>query len=288
VPYWDSKFLIARLSDIIRRSPHAHCQKVEYRACWYGYSSSAELRLSDSPAVSHSAEVMRRGGPVDRNFYLGMSLLLVVVVIYGFSQTINENLIHAVPSRPWILWVHGMLFSSWLMFFILQSALVRTHNVAIHRTLGWLGAGMGVLIAVVGTSTAIVMDRFHFLLSGDPDSKVFFAVQLLDIVSFTTVFWLAFYWRKKPEFHRRLMLIATCVLTSAAFARFPKADPAISYFGVDALILLGLLHDLRVSRTVHVVYGYALPVLIVWQTLMVQTWLRHPDWWVKVTNAIID
>jgi hypothetical protein len=31
-----------------------------------------------------------------------------------------------------------------------------------------------------------------------------------------------------------------------------------------------------------------LPVLIVWQTLMVQTWLRHPDWWVKVTNAIID
>ena len=84
------------------------------------------------------------------------------------------------------------------------------------------------------------------------------------------------------------MLIATCVLTSAAFARFPKADPSVSYFGVDALILLGLLRDLIVSRKVHVVYRFALPVLIVWQTLMVHTWLRHPDWWVKVTNAIID
>ena len=190
-----------------------------------------------------------------------MSLLVAAVVICGFSQTINENLIHAVPSRPSILWIHGVLFSTWLMFFILQSAFVRTHNVAIHRTLGWLGAVMGVLITVVGTSTAIVMDRFHFLLARDSDNKMVFALQLLDIVSFTAFFWLAFCWSKKPEFHRRLMLIATCVLTSAAFARFPKADPAISYFGVDALILLGLLRDLIVSRKVHVVYRYALPVL---------------------------
>lgn len=172
---------------------------------------------------------MRRGGPLDRNFYLGMSLLVAAVVICGFSQTINENLIHAVPSRPSILWIHGVLFSTWLMFFILQSAFVRTHNVAIHRTLGWLGAVMGVLITVVGTSTAIVMDRFHFLLARDSDNKMVFALQLLDIVSFTAFFWLALCWSKKPEFHRRLMLIATCVLTSAAFARFPKADPAISY-----------------------------------------------------------
>jgi hypothetical protein len=243
--------------------------------------------VSEVASTEQVGIAARRDGPLGRNFYLGMSLLVAIVVAYGFSQTIDQNLINAVPSRPWILWAHGILFSGWLLFFILQSGLVRTHNVELHRNLGWVGVGAGALITIVGTWTAIIMDRFHFFIDHDPGDKYFLAAQLLDIVSFTTVFWLAIYWRRKPEFHRRLMLIAMCVLTSAAFARFPKADPAISYLGVDALILFGLMRDLLVNRKVHVVYRYTLPALIVWQTFMVQTWLRHPYWWVKVTNAII-
>jgi hypothetical protein len=230
---------------------------------------------------------MRRAGLLDKYFYFGMSLLVAAVVVYGFSHTIDQNLLHAVPPPPWILWVHGTLFSSWLVFFILQSALVRTHNVKVHRTLGWFGAGMGTLITVVGVSTAIVMDRFYFLQFHPPGVKVFFAIQLLDMVSFTSVFWLAVYWRKKPELHRRLILVATCVLTAAAFGRFPHVGARWAYFGVDGLILLGVVRDLIVNRKVHVVYQYALPALIVWQTFMVALWLQHPVWWVKVTNAIM-
>jgi len=35
---------------------------------------------------------------------------------------------------------------------------------------------------------------------------------------------LAIYWRKKPEFHRRLMLIASCALADAAFGRSPELN----------------------------------------------------------------
>ena len=45
------------------------------------------------------------------------------------------------------------------------------------------------------------------------------------MTSFTVLFWLAIYWRKKPEFHRRLVLIATCALTSAGFGRWPIMLP---------------------------------------------------------------
>jgi hypothetical protein len=242
---------------------------------------------SEALAVKQGMGVMRRGGLLDRYFYFGMSLLVAWVVVFGFSHTIDQNLIHAVPQRPSVLWAHGILFSSWVVFFILQSALVRTHNVKVHRMLGWFGAGMGTLITVVGTSTAIVMDRFNFLQLHDPAAKVFFAIQLLDMVSFTAVFWLAVYWRKKPELHRRLILIATCVLTAAAFARFPHVGVVWAYFGVDGLILLGVVRDLIVNRKVNVVYRYALPALIVWQALMLETWLQHPEWWVKATNEIM-
>ncbi len=73
-------------------------------------------------------------------FYLCMSLLVAAAVVYGFSHTVSNNLIHATPPRPWILWLHGAVFSGWLAFFIFQSALVRTGHVKLHRLTGWFGA----------------------------------------------------------------------------------------------------------------------------------------------------
>jgi hypothetical protein len=222
-------------------------------------------------------------------FYFFMSLLITAVVIYGFSHTIDHLLIHATPPRPWILWVHGIVFSGWLVFFIFQSALVRSGNVKLHRLTGWFGAGLGVLIPVLGIWTAIVMARFRIVYFHQTGVKPFFAISALDMTSFTILLWLAIYWRKRPEYHRRLVLIATCALTNAAFARFPMMPQphAWSYTGVDALILLGAARDLIVNRKIHAVYRYALPALIACQILAVQLAFHHPASWLKITNAII-
>jgi hypothetical protein len=228
-------------------------------------------------------------------FYFCMSLLVAAVVMYGFSHTVNDNLLHATPPRPWILWLHGAVFSAWLAFFIFQSALVRTGNVKLHRLTGWFGAGLGVLITVLGIWTAITMHRFFFThfhaeavqFPPTAANNTFFSIQAVDIASFTVFFWLAIYWRKKPEYHRRLMLIATCALTAAGFGRFPMIPHPWFYAGVDVLILLGVARDLIVNRRIHIVYRYALPALIVCQIFAIQIWLHHPAWWVRVSNAII-
>jgi hypothetical protein len=47
-------------------------------------------------------------------------------------------------------------------------------------------------------------------------------IPLFDMVAFPSAFALAIYSRKRPEFHRRLKLIAACALTAAAFGRFPS------------------------------------------------------------------
>ncbi len=227
-------------------------------------------------------------------FYFCMSLLIAAVVVYGFSHTVDQNLIHATPPRPWILWLHGAVFSGWLAFFIFQSALVRTGNVRLHRLTGWFGAALGVLIPVLGIWTAIVMHRFLFTyfhaaavqLPPTPANNAFFSIQASEMVLFTVFFWLAIYWRKKPEYHRRLVLIATCALTGAGFARFPMVPLHWFDVGIDALILLGVARDLIVNRRIHVVYRYALPVLIVCQIFAAQLWLQHPAWWMRITNAI--
>jgi len=226
---------------------------------------------------------------LNKYFYFCMSLLVAAVVVYGFSHTVDHSLIHATPPRPWILWVHATVFSGWVVFFIFQSALVRTGNVKLHRLTGWFGAGLGVVIPVLGISTAILMHRFftiHFGARGAAGNP-FLSIQAMDITCFTIAFWLAVYWRRKPEFHRRLVLVATCALTAAAFARFPFLSVQWAYVGVDSLICLGIVRDLIVNRRIHIVYRYALPAMIVVQIVAVNLWLHHPAWWVKLANRLI-
>jgi Na+/H+-dicarboxylate symporter len=59
------------------------------------------------------------------------------------------------------LYVHAVVFAGWLVFFFLQSALVRIGNVKLHRRIGWFGVGYAVLLVVIGVATAIVMARFN-------------------------------------------------------------------------------------------------------------------------------
>src|SRR5215475_7526109 len=90
-----------------------------------------------------------------------MALLILVVVVFGFSRTIERNLIHPAAPRPTILYVHAAVFSGWVIFFILQSSLVRLRNCKLHMTVGWYGVVHGAAIPLLGIPTAIVMGRFH-------------------------------------------------------------------------------------------------------------------------------
>lgn len=218
-----------------------------------------------------------------------MSLLVVAVIVYGFSHTIDQNLIHPKIPRPRLLYFHAALFTGWLVFYFVQGLLVRMRNVRIHRTIGWFGVGMGGLIPLVGVATAITMARFDMIQLKMNSADADMIIPMWDMVAFTPAFALAIYWRKKPEFHRRLILIATCTLTAAGWGRFPEwlLPPVLFYAGVDLLILLGVFRDWIVNRKVHSVYLYALPVLITGQTVVMYANVHKTAVWMRIAHALL-
>ena len=236
----------------------------------------------------NSAATGRLRDVLDRFFYLGMALLVAAVVIFGFSQTIDGNLLHPDEPRPWLLFVHAIVFASWIVLFTTQSALVRVAKVGWHRRLGLCGAVLGGILPVVGVTTALVMLHWHVQREGGNGAGL--SLPFNDMMTFAITFWLAMYWRRRPEFHRRLMLIATCCLTGAAFARFPEGTvPANGFYAcVDLLILLGVLRDLIVTRRVHVVYRYALPCMMASQALAQYLLLAKPTLWLSMTQRIVQ
>lgn len=225
---------------------------------------------------------------VEKYFYLCMSLLIAAVVVYGFFQTVENKLIHGTPRRPILLWVHAVLFSSWVAFYITQSVLVRIRKVKLHRTLGWAGAALGTSMVVVGPWVAVVMARFDTIQLHRVNRDAFLIVPLSDMAAFSICFGLAILWRTNPERHRRLMLIATCALTGAAFGRMPIMHaPLYFYSGIDALILLGVLRDLAVRRRIDTVFLIVIPLLVAGQIVAAHVLLHRSAFWISIAHKLL-
>ena len=256
-------------------------------------SKCAGPRFVDMASVLQSAVTRRtpsfagRNGLVDRYFYFAMSLLIAMIVVCGFSITIDQSLFHAAIPRPLLLWIHGAAFSAWVVFYILQSTLVRTHHVNVHRLLGWFGTALAATMVVLGIVIAVIMGHFDAVVLHQPD-PAFLSIPFYDMVAFGTCVGLAISWRKKPELHRRLLFIATCGLLDAAFGRFPYVFRNDLFFPLlDAVILLGVARDLVVNRNVHKVYRVALPLMIVLQGITIYLWRGSPAWWLEFCQKLL-
>jgi len=236
---------------------------------------------SNAPAAGS----FRRSRFFTKDFYFVMSLVIAAVIVAGFSRTVPQRLFHPNPAPPRIIYLHGAVFSGWVLFFILQSALVRTRNVKIHRTLGWFGVALGSFIPILGVATTIAMFRFEVYTRHDLGKLPFIDIPLNDMLCFTPAFALAVYWRKKPEFHRRLMFVASCFLTAAAFGRL--VDGPFVYASVDLLILCGVARDWIADRRVNIVYRYALPIAIALQAATVATYLHNPPWYQSFAQPLV-
>ena len=225
---------------------------------------------------------------VSRYFYFCMSLVFAGLVVWGFSRTVNGNLFHAALPRPLLLWIHGAAFSGWVLFFIAQSTLVRTHNVRVHRSLGWFGAALGAGMVMLGFTIAVVMTRFDMYQLHQPGVDAFLSIPFYDMIFFGASLALAIYWRTKPDFHRRLLFLATCSLMDAPVGRFDFVfNHNLFYLCLDLLMGLGIVRDLIVERRVNKVYVYALPIAIVGQNLAIYMWRVDPAWWRGITHAIV-
>ena len=229
-----------------------------------------------------------RHGLIDKYFYLAMSFLMIAIVVWGFGHTANDVLFHPAVPRPGILWVHSAVFCGWLLLFLLQSALVRTHNVGLHRTLGWFVAGVGAAMIPLGIATAIVLGRFDTRILHEAGADTFEFISFGDVTIFTVWLTLGVLWRRKPALHKPAFFVATCGLIGAAFGRVPWiAGHMLMYACVDAVLCLGILRDLIVDRRIHRVYLIGLPALAVAQYGIVYMILTPPHWWITMAHALM-
>ena len=105
-----------------------------------------------------------------------------------------------------------------------QTALVAGGRRDIHRRLGVAGAVLAAAMVVVGTILAIWNAREGRAPPGVPPLP-FLIIPLFDMLVFAPLVAAAVWYRRRPETHKRLMLLATLSLLAAAVARLPTRSP---------------------------------------------------------------
>jgi hypothetical protein len=226
---------------------------------------------------------------LSRYFYFCMSLVMAGLSVWGFSHTVDARLLRTgLPPRPLLLWFHALIFTAWMALFITQSALVRTRKVGIHRILGWFGATLAAAMVISGFIVSVVMFRFDITVLHQKISESFLSILWCDMVIFGACMALAIYFRKRPEYHRRLVYLATCQLMQAAFVRFHYIGyHDLFYPALDVLIVAGILRDIIVDGRVNRIYLYGFPTVIALQAWATYLERINPSWWQATTRAVL-
>ncbi len=195
----------------------------------------------------------------DRLLFTGAALVAALVVFTGFSRSYYLKAFFDSPALPSLLvHLHGIVMTLWFALFLVQARLIATHRTQLHRKLGLAGIGLAVLVVVVGCFTAIVAAKAGRAPPGPPP-LVFLAIPLGDMVVFAILFTLAIQFRRLPDFHKRLMLLASLSMLTAAIARFPiPASAGLPlFFGLmDALLLACIAFDTIRNRRLHPAFGW--------------------------------
>lgn len=218
-------------------------------------------------------------------FYGGMAAAAALTVLAGFAPTYFLRSFSKQPALSPLLHVHGLIFTTWIVLFITQVSLVAIRRVDIHRRLGVVGGVLAIVMLIVGTAAAIGSARRGFSPPGAPPALVFLVIPIGDLVVFAGLVGSALYYRRRPEIHRRLMLLTTLALLTPAIARLPliPSNP-LAFFGItDLYIIVCLVYDRLTRGRIHPAFRYGALFIILSQPLRLliggtSTWLAFATW----------
>lgn len=237
----------------------------------------------EAPALSRPI-----GARYDRTFYTGMAIVAAVVVFAGFAPTFYLRSSYQSTPLPGYLQIHGFFFTTWIALFIAQTSLIAMRRTNVHRRLGWVMAGLALVMVLVGTIAGILSMRLQVQAGNVQGAQAFLTTPLFSMVVFAALVAAAITLRKDLQMHKRLMLLATISILDAAVARLPFefVRGSWGFLGTtDLFLVAAILYDVMSRRTVHQAYVWGGLVIIIGQALRAP--IGETAMWQSIAAAIL-
>ena len=225
--------------------------------------------------------------PNEDRIFVALAGLCAAIAFGAFAGTYWMQLPAGTFVGTPMLHLHAFLFSAWTIFFLAQAALIANRRISYHRAWGLMGIALAT--AMLFTGLAVAVGGLHSRIEqGHAEAgRAFMIVPVSAILMFAGFVTAAMVNRRRADWHKRLMLVATVSLLNAAFARFiflavngggPGMRPGMgpprpAEFALtagllaDSIIVLAMLLDWRARGRPHRAYLWGLGILLAVQLL---------------------
>jgi hypothetical protein len=222
-----------------------------------------------------------------------MGVGVAALVFAGFARTYYLAQWLPQPERtpeftP-LLQAHALAFTLWILLGAVQPALIAAGRIRTHVVLGTAGAGLALLVWILGNiASAEAMDVGY---KGVGDPYAFYAVTFFSMQAFGIIVALGLWKRRDAEAHKRLMLLSSAAILEAAIGRLPlqivvDTAPLSFYLGADLVIAAGMIYDKIAKGRVHRVWLWGGGALIASQVLRVAIMNSEP--WLAFARGVAN
>jgi len=209
----------------------------------------------------HEVVSAGRRQQLDHRFYTGMALAIAAGVFAGFTKSYYARSYFHSPAIPFWVHVHGLVFTGWILFYLLQNLLAMYGKMRLHRSLGIIGGLLASGVVLLGSAVALRQARQgRFLPFPDVYSSV--AVSFCQMALFAVFIYLGLRLRRDGQTHKRLILMATQLFFFPAFGRLLQGINPLTLSLALCFYLAGPLYDFLTRGSVHRAYRWGVPLLI--------------------------
>jgi len=225
----------------------------------------------------------------EHSLYKWAAVLIPIIVLVGFARSYYLKGFFGGAALPGLLvHLHGIVMTLWVVLFITQVWLIAAHNTRLHKRLGVFGAVLAASLVVVGVATAIAAGARNA--SQGVAALQFLVVPLFDMLVFAILVGTSLSFRRRFDIHKRLMLLASISLLTAAVARIPfqfiaTGGPLVFFGLIDLFLLACITFDTIKHRRLHRAFLFGALLIIASQPLRLM--LAGTDAWVRFASWLI-
>ena len=221
-------------------------------------SVAVDKRALGSPVVTQRGE---------RRFWGGMAIVMALIAFAGFAPSYYlKSRYNLGPQLTPLLQLHGAVMTSWMALLIAQTAFIAARRVTWHRRLGIAGVVLAALLVIVFTKVSILRAHQGVLGPGFVPPLQFLAIPLASVILVPVLVGAAVYYRKRSDYHKRLIMLANVEIVTPAAARLfglLGTSPLVGFLFMDLFVVAIAIRDLVTRRKLHpaTVWGGALVVV---------------------------